>query len=164
MAEEEQPSKSQRKRDMDGLRVLAQRLANLSVDQLDGIEDARIRDEIVAAQKITKGNAKKRQIQFVAKLLSRTDIEPIQRLIDSMDASSVAYVQKFHRLEEWRERLIEQDPSVQTEIFAEFPQADRQQLRQLVKKAVAERERETEPQTQFRKLFQFLKSLQTQTN
>ena len=127
MSEEaEKPSKSQRKREMDALKSLAQQLANLSAEHLAQIEDLQIREGVLAAQKITKGNARKRQLQYVAKLLSKTDAEPIQRMIDTMDASSKVYVQKFHRLESWRERLIERDETVLTEIIGEFPHTDRQ--------------------------------------
>ncbi|MBT4162113.1 MAG: DUF615 domain-containing protein [Gammaproteobacteria bacterium] len=155
---QEKPSKTQRKRDMDALKQLSARLTDLSADQLSKIDDPAIRDAVTAAKKITKGNARKRQVQYIAKLLSKTNVEPIQTIIDALDASSVAYVQKFHQLETWRERLLDGDNTALDEIFSDHPQCDRQHLRQLLRNAVAERER-GDDHIYFRKLFQFLKNL-----
>jgi ribosome-associated protein len=155
---DERPSKSQRKREMNDLRDLAVRLTELTSDQLSRINYPQIRDAIEAAKKITKGNARKRQIQYTAKLLSKIDVDDIRLIINEMDASSAAYVQKFHQLETWREQLINQEPEVMDQIFSQHPQADRPHLRQLVRHAVQEREK-GEQQVHFRKLFQYLRQL-----
>ena len=152
------PSKAQRKRDMAELRKLAERLADLSQDQLDQIKDQIIRDSIEAIRKIKKGNAHKRQVQYTAKLLSRIDSTDIRQLVDSLDASTAAYVNRFHRLETWRESLILGDSKTLSEIFTEHPECDRQKLRQLTRAAVKERGN-NERGPQHKKLFQFLKHL-----
>ena len=153
-----QPSKSQKKRDMDALKDLGDRLTELSPDHLSKVEDEHVRAAVEAAKKITKGNARKRQIQYIAKLLSRIDVDPIRNIIETLDASSAAYVQKFHQLESWRERLVDGDVEVLSEVLDTFPHADRQQLRHLVRKACDERETGQQT-THFRRLFQFLKAL-----
>ncbi len=153
-----EPSKSQKKRDMDGLKELGDRLTELSPDHLAKVEDDDIRHAVEAAKKITKGNARKRQIQYIAKLLSRIDVDPIRTIIETLDASSAAYIQKFHQLEAWRERLVDGDSEALSEVLDTFPQADRQQLRHLVRKASDERETGQQT-THFRRLFQFLKGL-----
>ena len=151
-----EPSKSQKKRDMDGLKELGDRLTELSPDHLAKVENEQIREAVEAAKKIT--NARKRQIQYIAKLLSRIDVDPIKNIIETLDASSAAYIQKFHQLESWRERLIDDDSATLSEVLDRFPHADRQRLRHLLQKA--RNERETGQQTtHFRRLFQFLKSL-----
>ena len=71
MTDDSRPSKSQRKRDMNDLKVLAGRLAELSIAQLSGIENPAIKEAVAAAKKITKGNARKRQIQYIAKLMAK---------------------------------------------------------------------------------------------
>ena len=153
-----QPSKSQKKRDMDGLKELSDRLTELSPDHLGKVENDQIREAVEAARKITKGNARKRQIQYIAKLLSRIDVGPIKNIIETLDASSAAYIQKFHQLEFWRERLVDGDSDALSEVLGTFPQTDRQQLRHLVRKASNERTIGQET-THFRRLFQFLKAL-----
>lgn len=153
------PSKSQKKRDMQALKDLAHRLSELSADQLDAIEDNGVREAILAAQKITKGNARKRQLQYAAKLMSKADVTPIQTIVDELDASSAVHIQKFHQLEIWREQLLDGDQRAMDEIFARFPQTDRQQLRQLIRQAQQELAKNPDQKTQFRKLFQFLKAI-----
>ena len=157
-----QPSKSQKKRDMDGLKELGNRLTELSPDHLVKVENGQVRDAVKEARKITKGNARKRQIQYIAKLLSRIDVDPIMNIIETLDASSAAYVQKFHQLESWRERLVDGDSKALSEALSEvlstFLHTDRQQLRHLVRKARDERETGQQT-THFRRLFQFLKAL-----
>lgn len=161
MTEEEEfegPSKSQRKRDMQALRDLAQKLSELSTEQLDAIDDPGIKDAILAAKKITKGNARKRQLQYAAKLMSRVDVTPIQVIVDELDASSAVHVQKFHQLETWRERLIDGDQDAMNEFLSLYPQTDRQQLRHHIRQAQQETLKNPDQKAQFRKLFQFLKS------
>jgi ribosome-associated protein len=153
-----QPSKSQKKRDMDGLKELGDRLTGLSPDHLAKVDNDQVREAVEAARKITKGNARKRQIQYIAKLLSRIDVDPIRNVIEALDASSAAYIQKFHQLESWRERLVDGDSEALSEVLDTFPHADRQQLRHLVRKACDERETGQQT-THFRRLFQFLKAL-----
>lgn len=153
-----QPSKSQKKRDMDGLRELGDRLTELSPDHLAKVDNDQVREAVEAARKITKGNARKRQIQYIAKLLSRIDVDPIRNIIETLDASSAAYIQKYHQLESWRERLVDEHPEALSEVLDTFPHADRQQLRHLVRKACDERETGQQT-THFRRLFQFLKAL-----
>ena len=155
---EEKPSKSQKKRDMEALRDLATRLTELNPDDIRKIDDPAVRESVTDAKKITKGNAKKRQIQYIAKLLTRTDVAPIQEIVDILDASSTRHIQVFHQLESWRERLIEGDAEVMAEIFNLHPRTDRPKLRALVRNAISERQRNDE-QVHFRRLFQFLKTL-----
>ncbi|SVC43303.1 uncharacterized protein METZ01_LOCUS296157 [marine metagenome] len=143
---------------MGELRKLATRLAELNQEQINQINDAVIKESVEATRKITKGNARKRQIQYTAKLLSKIDTTDIRQLVDTLDASSALYVQKFHSLESWRERLIQSDDAVLNEIFLEHPDCDRQQLRQLTRTAIKERASDGKG-AHFRKLFQFLKQL-----
>ena len=153
-----QLSKSQKKRDMDGLKELGDRLTELSPGHLAKVKNDQVREAVEIARKITKGNARKRQIQYIAKLLSRIDVDPIKKIIETLDASSAAYIQKFHQLESWREKLVNGDSETLSEVLDKSPNADRQRLRHLVRKARDERETGQQT-THFRRLFQFLKAL-----
>ena len=154
------PSKSQRKREMHALRDMGEKLLTVPEAQLKGLSDMAIVDAVMACKKITKGNARKRQLQYIGKLMRKTDVEEIRIMLDRLDASTGAHVAQFHRLEQWRERLIEQDPAAMEEVFDAFPDIDRQHLRQLVRNAITEREAAREPPVYFRRLFQFLKEHQ----
>ena len=157
-SEETTASKSQKKREMAALRDLAARLTRLPENQTQRIPYPEIRESIETARKITKGNARKRQIQYLTKQLNTVDLKPITDIVDRLDASSAAYVQQFHQLESWREMLLQGSTSTLEDICQKFPHTDRQHLRALVRNAIAER-KIGEQQTQFRKVFQYLKQL-----
>lgn len=155
----ERPSKSQRKREMQALRDLGERLIDLPDAELTKLDDPELVEAVVAARKIGRGNARKRQVQYIGKLMRHTDVDAIRELLDRFDAGSRAHVQQFHLLEEWRERLMFGDDRVMEEIAERYPHIDRQHLRQLARNAIAERREERDPPVHFRKLFQYLKSL-----
>ena len=162
--EPELPSKSQLKREMHELREIGEKLVDLTDDQLSPISNPDILEAIQVYRKITKGNARKRQLQYIAKLLSKTDTELVRNLVDRFDASSRSHARQFHQLESWREQLILGDYSAIDDIAQEFPALNRQQLKQLTRKAAQEREKhesEDNPGSpiHFRRLFQYLKSL-----
>lgn len=158
------PSKSQRKRDMQELRSLGEKLVQLGDDQLAPLMQPKLLIAIHDCRKITKGNARKRQLQYIAKLLREIDLNDVRTLVDRYDASSKSHLRQFHQLEKWREQLISGDYSALDTIAAQYPDLDRQFLKQLTRKAIQEHEiQENEqnppPPIQFRKIFQYLKSL-----
>jgi len=155
----EKPSKSSRKREMQVMRDLGERLLSIPDEQLSRLPDTDLVEAVNACKKITKGNARKRQLQYISKLLRNANVDEVQRLVDRYDARSRTHVLQFHQLERWRENLIAEEPAAMDEILATYPQVDRQHLRQLVRNAITERNAERQPPVQYRKLFQYLKSL-----
>ena len=157
----DQPSKSQRKRELHALKDLGEQLLNIPEEQLQRLSNPDLVEAVMACKRITKGNARKRQLQYIGKLLRKDDpvVQEVRELVDRFDARSQAHVALFHQLEQWREALIEEDPTVLDDIANEYPQVDRQHLRQLTRQAIDERNAAREPPVHFRKLFQYLKSL-----
>ena len=153
------PSKSQLKRDAKGLVEMGERLLTIPEDQLSHIGLPDVVTAVLDTKKIKKGNARKRMLQYLGKLLRNADLTNVELLIDRFDASSVEHVTHFHQLEDWRERLIEEDKMVTGEITAVYPDLDRQHLRALARNAINERRQDKQPPVHFRKLFQYLKSL-----
>lgn len=157
-------SKSQRKREMQELRLLGEKLVQLNDEQLIPLSSTVIIKAVRDCRKITKGNARKRQIQYIAKLLRNIQVNDIRKVIDRYDASSKTHARQFHQLEKWREQLITGDYSAIDEIATTYKAIDRQQLKQLTRKAIHERLKITNeqfdgPPTHYRRLFQYLKSL-----
>lgn len=157
-------SKSQRKKEMQELRLLGEKLVQLNNDQLIPLSSVAITKAVHECRKITKGNARKRQIQYIAKLLRNVQIDDIKKLIDRYDASSKTHARQFHQLEKWREQLITGDFSALDELAAAYPELDRQHLKQLTRKATQEQrklidEPNAVPPIHYRRLFQYLKSL-----
>jgi ribosome-associated protein len=149
---------------MQELRALGEKLVQLNDDQLAPLMQPKILIAIQDCRRITKGNARKRQLQYIAKLLREIEVNDVRNLVDRYDASSKSHLRQFHQLEKWREQLISGDYSALENIAAQYPDLDRQFLKQLTRKAIQEREIQENEQNppapiQFRKIFQYLKSL-----
>lgn len=157
----EKPSKSAVKRAMSDLQALGEALVALSVDQIKKIDmPDDLREAVRAAQRITQHEAHRRQLQYIGKLMRGVDPAPIQAALDEINGVSAAAVARMHALERLRTRFLE-DEKVIGEIAAAHPQADLQQLRQLRRNALKERELGKPPRA-FRELFRVLKEIHGQ--
>lgn len=155
---EQRPSKSALKRAMTELQDLGEELVGLSADQLKKIDlPDDLREAVRAARRITQHEARRRQMQYIGKLMRSTDPEPIQAALDEINGVSAAAVARQHALERLRTRFLE-DEKVIAEIAAAHPDADLQQLRQLRRNALKEQELGKPPRA-FRELFRVLREL-----
>ncbi|WP_257387264.1 ribosome biogenesis factor YjgA [Tahibacter caeni] len=158
---DDSPSRSQRRRDALAVFELAERLVALSDAQLAQLAlDEDIRDEVEKARRVTQQIARKRQIQYLAKILRRREDElpPLRAQLDHDRQLARRETAELHRLEEWRERLIADGDEALAQLLNVFPAADRQHLRQLARQARVERH-ENRPPHAFRELFRELRDL-----
>ena len=152
------PSKTKQKEVMHELRDLGAELVELSVGQLKRINlPENIFDAVRECQKITAHGARRRQIQYLGKLMRSVDDEPIRAGLALLRGESSAETARLHRLERLRVRLLE-DEAVLTEIAAQWPGVDLQHLRTLRRNALTEKENNTPPKN-FRANFQNLQEL-----
>ncbi|WP_018150051.1 ribosome biogenesis factor YjgA [Leeia oryzae] len=153
------PSKSQKKREMHALQTMGDALVALGKDQLKKLQlPERLFDAIMEAKRLTAHGAIRRQSQYIGKLMRHVDAAPIQAYLDQLTQSSSAQTAWLHRIERWRDKLVS-DSNAITLFADEFPEADIQQVRQLVRNALKERELNKPPKA-YRELFQLLKALQ----
>jgi len=89
--------------------------------------------------------------------MRRGEVEPIRAALDAALARSRGEAAAHKRIEAWRERLLA-DPGAVNELVADFPGADRRQLRALARAALRERA-EGRPPRAFRELYQALRAL-----
>jgi len=151
-------SKTQRKMQVLALQDLGGELVALSEEQLARIElPERLRDAVMVARRITKFEAKRRQLQYIGKLMRGGEAAPIRAALDAALARSRRQVAAHKRIEAWRERLLA-GPGAVNELLAEYPGADAQRLRALVRGALRERA-ESRPPRSFRELYQALRAL-----
>ena len=151
-------SKSQRKRDALALQSLAEALTRLPDAQLEGIPlPADLREAVLAARRLERG-AYRRQIRYLGRLLRAVDATPIQSAVDACHSASHEDKARFKRLERWRERLLEEGDAAVAALLDEYPGADAQQLRQLLRNARREHS-EGRPPRSLRELFRFLRAL-----
>lgn len=151
-------SKSEIKRDAEELKRLGAELVDLGKNSLDKIPlDERLRTEIELAQRIKK-EGRRRQLQLIGKLLRSIDVEPIRTALDKLKNRHNQQVALFHKLEMLRDRLIEEGDEAMTDVLALYPQADRQQLRSMIRNAQKEKAGNKPPKSA-RQIFQYLREL-----
>lgn len=161
--EETPVSKSQRKREAREILSLARRLVELSPARLEQVPlDAALRSEIERARAIRSHVARKRQMQFVAKLMRRDDPEAIETALASFDLEAKQITARQHRCEAWRDVLLDEgDPAI-GRLFEQRRDADAQAIRQLVRNARREAARNQAPSAA-RALFRLLRGLDETT-
>ncbi|MGY0217259.1 ribosome biogenesis factor YjgA [Endozoicomonadaceae bacterium StTr2] len=152
-------SKSELKRDAQELRDLGVRLAELKPSQLDKLPlHDRLRQAVDESHRIKSHNARKRHFNFIGKLMQDQDVEPIKAMFEQRDGNSAEYNRRFHALESWRERLINDGNAALGEYIAAYPDVDMQHLRQLIRNAAKEVKLNKGP-THQRKLFRYLREV-----
>jgi ribosome-associated protein len=151
-------SKTEMKNDMEALQKLGEELVEIKPATLDKFplpDD--LREAIADAQRF-KNEARRRQLQYIGKLMRNVDPEPIQAALDKVRNKHSQSTAALHKLEQLRDRLIAEGDSVINEILEQFPDADRQRLRQLYLQANREKKANKPPKA-FREIFQLLKEL-----
>jgi ribosome-associated protein len=156
----EETSKSQRKREMHDLKQLGIDLLEFSEDALRQLVlPEPLLDALLTARRITAHGARKRQLQYVGKLLKETDVAPLRDAVDARRHQRLTSTREFHQLEGLRDRLLLLGDAALNEVLAVFPRADRQHLRKLTR--LARQEQDTgQPRGAGRSLFRHLRELQ----
>jgi ribosome-associated protein len=158
MSDEGQPSKTRRKKQMQELQALGAELCALSPGELDAMDlPERLRDAVLDARGMTGHEARRRQLQFIGKLMRSVDAEPIRSRIAALKSVSREEVAQFHVIEAWRARLLA-EPAALAEFLDRHPGADAQRLRVLIRGAGEERAVGRPPRS-FRLLFQALREI-----
>lgn len=150
------PSRKQNRRDALDVLALAQALGEMSATQLEKLPvPEHLLPLFSDLRRITAHGARKRQHAYIAKQMRKEDEEALDAIRDAMDAGGEAARQEtalLHRAEHWRARLLDDGDAALGEFLDAHPEADRQQLRQLVRNALDERARNKPPRA-FRELF-----------
>jgi ribosome-associated protein len=154
-AEGERPSKSALKREMLALQVLGQKLVALTGAQLAKLPlTDSLRLAIVQTQKVTAHEARRRQMQYIGKLMRTADHEAIRSAYDELMGGSLASVALMHQCERLRERLIDDDAAL-GEFVEQNAGVDTQWLRAKVRAARLERSA-AKPPRHARELYKWL--------
>jgi len=132
MDETPRPSKSQRKRAMLMLQDLGAQLVELNAGQLAevGLPEA-LHAAVTEAQRIRDFEGRRRQLQYIGKLMREVDPAPIQAHLERWGGNARAHTALQHLAERWRERLLDEEDAF-TLFAAEYPRIDLQQLRSLI--------------------------------
>ena len=129
----EVPSKTQLKRESDALQQLGKDLLSLPDSRLAQIEmDETLRIALRDGKKITAHEGKRRQLQYIGKLMRRVDPAPFEEAVAAFKLGHAVDQLKLHKLEALRDELLASDEALQAYI-SEHPGVDVQQLRSLVR-------------------------------
>jgi ribosome-associated protein len=149
------PSKSQRKREMHDLQALGAELVELNDEQLSSMHlPERLMDAVLDARRMSKHEARRRQLQFIGKIMRTVDAGPIREQLAAWKAVSRTHTARLHAIERWRARLLEDEHAI-ADLVREHPQADATRLRTLVRNAQREHAGGQPPRS-FRALFRLL--------
>ena len=136
---DEGPSKSELKRQDQDLRAIGVELVELPLAELEamGLPES-LYDAVMACRTITAHGARLRQEMFIAKVMRGVDVEPIRATLERRSEIDRQRTRREHAIEQWRERLIADEPAAWTELAAQIDPAGLQQIRSLARQARAE--------------------------
>ena len=153
------PSRTRRKLKDQALQTLGEALVAVSESQLDELAlPERLRDAIIQARDISRFGARRRQMQYIGRLMREEgDAEVIRERLDAWKGVSVEETARLHLIERWRLKLLKDDSALE-ELIAAYPRADVPRLRTLIRNTKRETEAQKPPKS-FRELFQVLREI-----
>lgn len=153
------PSKTQLKQQMHELQQLGQALTALPAERLNGLQlPERLREAIAEFKRTRSHEGRRRQLQFIGKLMRTVDAEPLHAAVAADKLGPATQALQLHEAERWRLELVNDDESMPRWSSA-HPAGDAKRLRALV--LAARREAALPPGQRhgraWRELFQFIK-------
>lgn len=131
-------TKTDLKREMEALQALGAELLTLRTDLFARLNlPEKLQEALAEARRITNFEGKRRQMQFVGKLMRKLEddtVAAIQAALDEQRSGSAAEKLALHQAEHWRDRLIAGDDAL-PQWLEQFPDTDTQQIRALIRQA-----------------------------
>ena len=156
------PSKSQRKRDAKILFDLGKDLVTMSTGKLANLPiEEDLRDAINLARNIKSNVARKRQVQFIAKMMRNRDVSGIQEALNSQSQEARQLTVRQHRVEAWRDHLLINEDEAIKELIENLEIFDIQSVRNLLRNARKEADK-GKPPASARKIFKLLRELDSE--
>ncbi|HEX6364456.1 MAG TPA: ribosome biogenesis factor YjgA [Albitalea sp.] len=155
----DRPSKTQLKKASHELQDLGAALVEMPDDRLAALGmDESLRDAIREYRRTRSHEGRRRQMQYIGKLMRRADIEPLREAVAAMQLGRAKDALALHEAERWRAELIDSDDAL-TRWSAAHPSADLQQLRSLVRAARKDASLSPEQRSgrAYRDLFKFIR-------
>src|ERR1044072_2681467 len=160
-SETERPSKSERKRRSDDLQSLGEALIDLPDSELSALPlPEQLRDAVVLSRRITAHGGLYRQKQYIGKLMRKIDAEPIREALEAKRTRERVEATRFHRIEQWRDRLLSEGSEGVAALAAEFPHIDSKAIGKLTERARKEKQQTSQKVTPAgRELFRGLRDV-----
>lgn len=135
------PNKTQIKKDIALLNALGEEISNLPSAQISALNlPEKLETAIREVAKMPHKSARKRQLKFIAQQFHKmeSEVEPIFEKVAKFKNKSSHAVREHHLIEKWRDRLLKEGQGALTELLDDYPHADSQHLRQLMRNAQKE--------------------------
>jgi len=160
--QEETVSKTRRKKQMLELQELGSQLVELPEAQVAAMAlEPALEQAVLEARRMKSHEAKRRQLQYIGRLMREVDAEPIRERLAAIEGHSAQATARHRRLEAWRERLLADDEAL-TELATQYPQSDIQAVRTLIRNSRKE-QKQGKPPRAYRELFRLLKAIESST-
>lgn len=160
--QEERKSKSQIKREYLAYQALGKQLVELPSKQLAKLPLSELLMESIAQAKPLKHSALSRQLKYIGSLMPDEEVALIQSALEALKKPHKDETEAFHQIEQWRDRLLNNDKKLIDELADKFEDFERQYVNQLIRNAKKERELNKPPKSA-RLLFQYLSKRQDAT-
>ena len=129
------PSKTQLKAEADEKQALGEALLTLRTDLMARLDlPEKLLDALAQVKRITNFEGRRRQMQFIGKLMRPLDMTPIRAAIDEQANGSADLTLALHQAEQWRDKLLADDAALSSWL-TDYPGTDSQQLRALIRQA-----------------------------
>jgi ribosome-associated protein len=129
------PSKTQLKAEADEKQALGEALLTLRADLMTRLDlPDKLIEALAQAKRITNFEGRRRQMQFIGKLMRPLNMDPIRAAIDEQANGSADLTLALHQAEQWRDKLIASDDALGAWL-TDYPGTDSQQLRALIRQA-----------------------------
>ena len=156
-------SKAQQKRDAVAAQALGAKLVELTAAQLKMLSEKidlpdTLLEALLLCQTIKAREGRRRQVQFIGKLMRDIDLAPIEQQLAQLKRGGLVETQQLHRIERWRDRLLSEGEAALKELLQQYPETDASQVRQLIANAHKERTHNQPPRAA-RLLFKSLRTL-----
>ncbi len=156
------PSKSQLKREAESQQAIGKKLVELPREKLAKLDlPEALLEAIAETKRITANGAIRRQMQYIGRLMRDIDVLPIVDQLARWEGKHNEENARFHTLERWRERLLS-SPEALSDFLVQYPLADSQQLRSLIRNSQKETATNKPPKSS-RELFKLLREISEKT-
>jgi ribosome-associated protein len=131
----DRPSKTKLKQEMHDLQALGKALIEMPDARLNAMGMPEfLLDALLQLKRTRSHEGRRRQWQYVGKLMRRVDAEPLREAVASFKVPGARETLALHTAERWRERLLAEDDAL-TQWMSEHPDTDAQGLRTLIRNA-----------------------------
>ena len=151
-------SKTELKKDSKKIQQFGRKISELTINNIEAFKfPLNIYDAVIGLKNLKSNSAKKRQVQYLGKLLREFDLTHAFLVMKQLEVSSQKEIQRNHIVEGWRDKLLSNNDSI-TEFVDEYPKIDRQSLRQTISNAQKEKKDNKNPKYS-RQLFKLIKDI-----